>query len=100
MLGRVESWMRALGFPPLSLSPGPPGLLDAGLKGSKATPRAAHFYLFRFVAAYLQQRNQTERMRKKKRNPKVHQVGPAEPGMEPGAALVNGFYARAGSSTH
>ena len=29
MLGRVESWVRALGFPPSSLSPDPPDLLDA-----------------------------------------------------------------------
>ena len=29
MLGRVESWVRALGFPPFSLSPDPPDLLDA-----------------------------------------------------------------------
>ena len=27
--GRVESWVRALGFPPFSLSPDPPDLLDA-----------------------------------------------------------------------
>merc|ERR1711965_161602 len=29
VLGRVESWVRALGFPPFSLSPDPPDLLDA-----------------------------------------------------------------------
>ena len=28
MLGRVESWVRALGFPPFSLSPDPPDLLE------------------------------------------------------------------------
>ena len=31
VLGRVESWVRALGFPPFSLSPDPPDLLE--LKG-------------------------------------------------------------------
>ena len=33
VLGRVESWVRALGFPPFSLSPDPPDLLDARHKG-------------------------------------------------------------------
>ena len=31
VLGRVESWVRALGFPPFSLSPDPPDLLDASV---------------------------------------------------------------------
>ena len=32
VLDRVESWVRALGFPPFSLSPDPPDLLDASPK--------------------------------------------------------------------
>ena len=35
VLGRVESWVRALGFPPFSLSPDPPDLLDARHKKKK-----------------------------------------------------------------
>ena len=32
VLGRVESWVRALGFPPFSLSPDPPDLLELLIK--------------------------------------------------------------------
>ena len=48
VLGRVESWVRALGFPPFSLSPDPPDLLDARHKKEKALK-----HLFLFVSIYL-----------------------------------------------
>ena len=46
MLGRVESWVRALGPPPLSLSADPPGLLDASPK------TGALLFIFGLLTAY------------------------------------------------
>ena len=38
VLGRVESWVRALGFPPFSLSPDPPDLLELLITRERPQP--------------------------------------------------------------